>query len=339
VPNIGQSTLTVRSSRVLFVTVYDPTTDDVRLVHGYDGDDEARTALRAAQARFPGMVTTLLEAPSLAGLLLLRDRIVSARCPRWALTVGWIPPRPDSRAGDRRVPGNCSAHCWSPPTSVRRPTTARCLRRSCGSGCPAHPVQSWGGDPRIRRYAGGHSRRVRMWVASSATGPETDTVTDLDPVLGRPSGTVRESFLSGERSHCDVDAEDDGYFVSALDDFASYAAQASQVQVLWGVPYTTFWYVRGRQYLGTLILRHRLTPELTDVGGHIGYHVVPQYRRQGHATRMLGAGLDHARALGLNRVLLTCRTDNEPSRRTITANGGMFDGTRHGSDRFWIELP
>jgi predicted acetyltransferase len=54
---------------------------------------------------------------------------------------------------------------------------------------------------------------------------------------------------------------------------------------------------------------------------------------------MLGAGLDHARALGLNRVLLTCRTDNEPSRRTITANGGMFDGTRHGSDRFWIELP
>ena len=43
----------------------------------------------------------------------------------------------------------------------------------------------------------------------------------------------------------------------------------------WGVPVTTLWYVDGATYLGTVIVRHRLTPELTRRGGHIGYHVAP----------------------------------------------------------------
>jgi len=37
-------------------------------------------------------------------------------------------------------------------------------------------------------------------------------------------------------------------------------------------------------------------------------------------------------------VLLTCATDNEPSRRVILANGGAQDGQRNGEDRFWINL-
>ena len=40
------------------------------------------------------------------------------------------------------------------------------------------------------------------------------------------------------------------------------------------MPSTVFWYVSGEYYLGTLVVRHRLTPELAETGGHIGYHVV-----------------------------------------------------------------
>jgi predicted acetyltransferase len=99
-----------------------------------------------------------------------------------------------------------------------------------------------------------------------------------------------------------------------------------------------FWYVSGEHYLGTLIVRHQLTPELAEVGGHVGYHIVGSWQRQGHATRMLGAGLVECRRLGLDRVLLTCARDNEPSRRVILANGGVPDGHRQDEDRFWISL-
>ena len=85
-------------------------------------------------------------------------------------------------------------------------------------------------------------------------------------------------------------------------------------------------------------MRHELTPALAEVGGHVGYHVVAPWRRQGHATRMLAAGLAECRALGLDRVLLTCQADNEPSRRVILANGGIPAGQAAGEDRFWITL-
>jgi predicted acetyltransferase len=125
---------------------------------------------------------------------------------------------------------------------------------------------------------------------------------------------------------------------AASEDFAGFVAARRGVGVRWGVPSTVFWYVSGEYYLGTLVIRHQLTPELAETGGHIGFHVVAPWRRQGHATRMLTAGLEQCRPLGLYRVLLTCAADNEPSRRVILANGGVPDGQAGGEDRFWINL-
>ena len=105
----------------------------------------------------------------------------------------------------------------------------------------------------------------------------------------------------------------------------------------WGVLSSIFWYVSGEHYVGTLVLRHRLTPELLVAGRHIGYHVVAPWRRQGYATQMLEAGLANARRLGLGRVLLTCDPVNEPSIRVITANGGYPDETLGDELRYWID--
>jgi predicted acetyltransferase len=160
----------------------------------------------------------------------------------------------------------------------------------------------------------------------------------IEPRLVLPTATVRESYLTGERAVCLADGTPTDWLGPAGEDFDVYVSQRRRVQVRWGVPYTTFWYVSGEHYLGMLVIRHHLTPELTDVGGHIGYHVVPRWRRQGHATRMLGAGLAECEPLRLNRVLLTCAADNEASRRVILANGGVPDGRRRGEDRFWITL-
>jgi predicted acetyltransferase len=102
------------------------------------------------------------------------------------------------------------------------------------------------------------------------------------------------------------------------------------------VPCTTLWWVDGAEYLGRIAIRHRLTPYLLDLGGHIGYDVRPSARRRGHATAMLRAALPVARELGIERALITCDADNVASRRVIEKNGGGFEDRRGIKLRFWV---
>jgi predicted acetyltransferase len=101
--------------------------------------------------------------------------------------------------------------------------------------------------------------------------------------------------------------------------------------------------VVGDKIVGRLSLRHELNDFLRRIGGHIGYGVVASERRKGYATQMLRLSLPYARALGLQRVLVTCDDDNIGSMRTIENCGGVFErvvpieaGTskRH----YWIAL-
>jgi len=104
-----------------------------------------------------------------------------------------------------------------------------------------------------------------------------------------------------------------------------------------------FGFVDG-EIVGRLMLRHSLNEFLSRFGGNIGYVVVPTHRRRGYATEMLRSGLQRARAMGLDKVLVTCDTDNVASRRTIEKCGGVYEGSTPASDasvakrRYWIHL-
>lgn len=161
---------------------------------------------------------------------------------------------------------------------------------------------------------------------------------DETPHLIAPTTRVRDSYLAGERADCLARGTPLDWLADAAGDFAAFVAARCGVQILWDVPSTIFWYCAGTDYLGSLVIRHELTPELLEVGGHIGYHVVTPWQRLGHATRMLAAGLDECRTIGIPRVLLTCAVDNVPSRKVILANGGIREDERRGEDRFWIDL-
>lgn len=161
---------------------------------------------------------------------------------------------------------------------------------------------------------------------------------DDPPRLVPPTTAVRLSYLVGEQADCLKRGTPTDWLDAASADFDAFVAERLGVRHKWGVPFTTFWYVSGPYYIGSLAIRHELTPELLQVGGNIGYHVVAPWLRQGHATRMLANGLEEARALGLDRVLLTCRAENEPSGKVIVANGGVADGETRGELRFWIDL-
>ncbi|MFF0752824.1 GNAT family N-acetyltransferase [Streptomyces sp. NPDC004267] len=105
---------------------------------------------------------------------------------------------------------------------------------------------------------------------------------------------------------------------------------------------THWWIVEGDTYLGAIDLRHELNDFLLRAGGHIGYSVRPSARRRGLATRALAAVLPEARALGLDRTLLTCAEGNVASARTIERNGGVLEDVRDTEigrkRRYWIAV-
>lgn len=155
--------------------------------------------------------------------------------------------------------------------------------------------------------------------------------------LDRPTPAVRDSFLAGMREICAEEGSSPAWLDVAGQDFAAFAAERAASRRMWDVPVTELWYLREPEYIGTVVIRHELTPALLYDGGNIGYHVVPACRRRGHATAMLAAACDRCRADGMRRVLLTCRPENLASRRVIEANGGVLDSA-DDLLRYWISL-
>lgn len=105
---------------------------------------------------------------------------------------------------------------------------------------------------------------------------------------------------------------------------------------------THWWIVEDGNYLGAISLRHELNDFLLRAGGHIGYGIRPSARGRGLATWALATVLDEARALGLQRVLVTCDETNLASARTIERNGGQLEDIRDTelghTCRYWITL-
>jgi predicted acetyltransferase len=99
---------------------------------------------------------------------------------------------------------------------------------------------------------------------------------------------------------------------------------------------STYWWADGPTYLASIRIRHRLTPHLLEVGGHIGYDVAPSARLRGHGTAMLAAALPKAAELGITTALITCEADNIGSRKVIEANGARYEDEREGKLRYWV---
>ncbi len=110
------------------------------------------------------------------------------------------------------------------------------------------------------------------------------------------------------------------------------------------VPSTFLFAFVGARIVGRTSIRHRLNEFLEREGGHLGYVVVPEFRRQGYATAILGLAVTIARKKsGTNRLLVTCDDDNIASIKTIEKNGGLLENIVASPDlerpirRYWIE--
>lgn len=157
------------------------------------------------------------------------------------------------------------------------------------------------------------------------------------PRLSVPSADVRTSYLVGEQADMIHRRSDTSWLAAASQDFDGFVADRVGIKDRWGVPSEVFWFTSGAFYLGSLVLRHQLTED--EGGGHIGYHVVYPWQRQGHATAMLRQGLAKAKAQGIDRVLLTVEPGNAASILVVERSGGIADGiNQEGEIRFWIDV-
>jgi predicted acetyltransferase len=171
------------------------------------------------------------------------------------------------------------------------------------------------------------------------------------PELTRPHKRFRESFVAamaefvnegraGDDSMIGADLARFGQIWHTDEAFTTYVdqtlAESERPRQAGFVCQTTWWWTEGTHYLGRISLRHELTEHLLEVGGHIGYDVRRSRRRQGHATRMLGAVLPEATLLGIDPALVTCDVDNIGSRSVIEANGGVLEDLRGVKLRYWI---
>jgi predicted acetyltransferase len=168
-----------------------------------------------------------------------------------------------------------------------------------------------------------------------------------DPRVHAPFLTAMKEFQAEGRGGADDNSmlgREIGRFGAVWSDPAQFAAYTEWLRAdaleesarpPGYVPGTTLWWADGEEYLGRLTIRHRLTPSLLQLGGHIGYDIRPSARRRGHATAMLAAALPVAHELGIDPVLITCDADNIGSRKVIEANGGVLEDERDGKLRFW----
>ena len=110
------------------------------------------------------------------------------------------------------------------------------------------------------------------------------------------------------------------------------------------VPETFLFAFVAARIVGRSTIRHSLNGPHGRLRGHIGYVVVPEFRRRGYATAILRLSLQVAReTLGIGRVLVTCDDDNIGSIKTIEACGGILEDVVGAPDlpkprrRYWID--
>jgi predicted acetyltransferase len=170
----------------------------------------------------------------------------------------------------------------------------------------------------------------------------------MSATLISPNARFKESYLAAlreyhsegrdvDRSISEIESDFDGFLEKEKGKTRGENLPAGYV------PQTEYWLVDGDEYVGGLVIRHRLNEHLLQIGGTIGYAIRPSKRKQGYGKLILKLGLEKTKEMGMDKVLLTCDVTNEGSRKIIEGNGGVLENVVSNPGfpdkaRFWIDI-
>ena len=129
-----------------------------------------------------------------------------------------------------------------------------------------------------------------------------------------------------------------------FDEWLALALSIEKEKLRNGVHASTFFSVRktDKKLIGSIQIRHALTPDLEKHGGHIGYGIRPSERRKSYGKQQLLLALEAARSLKIPKVMISCDKDNIPSSKTAQSCGGVFtcENIYEGKEQqvYWIDL-
>ncbi|MEV6426544.1 GNAT family N-acetyltransferase [Nocardia sp. NPDC051463] len=178
--------------------------------------------------------------------------------------------------------------------------------------------------------------------------PATGSTSAIDTIRLRPLRASDERAIRTAHQAM-ADQDDFGFalgltstmtwpqYLSALDDYRR------GVNLPQGIVASTFLAATfDDQVVGRTAIRHTLNAALRRRGGHVGYAVLAQHRRRGYGTAILVHSITIARALGIERILVTCDDTNAGSQRIVESCGGVLESVEPWTDgtlfrRYWID--
>lgn len=105
----------------------------------------------------------------------------------------------------------------------------------------------------------------------------------------------------------------------------------------WKVPTNIYWlYVDGHP-VGMGKLRHFLTDNLREEGGHAGIAIRPAERNKGYGTILLKLITEEAKKMNIDKLLVTIRNNNYSSLKVALRNNGKIEKVSEVRHYIWID--
>lgn len=169
--------------------------------------------------------------------------------------------------------------------------------------------------------------------------------------LTRPALYYEDSYLSAaQEAELHMLQDNPELRVRTHEEFLYLVEDTSRV-IFGGMPEEPpeeyLWLIDQGEFIGRAFFLHWLNEKRLRTDGQVDYWIRPSQRRRGYGKLLLRLLLERFRQLGQERVLITCRKDNLPSRKIIEANGGVFEneiqmlnslGVPEQRLRYWIHL-
>lgn len=88
---------------------------------------------------------------------------------------------------------------------------------------------------------------------------------------------------------------------------------------------TEYWLQENGRYFGRIQIRKKPSGRFPTIASHVYYEIRPSEQNRGYGTMLLALGIEKARELGMDKLIIASDETNVASRKIIEQNGGLLE--------------